>query len=303
MQTRLPAFLALPLLMLLGGCPVWGNDRETGGACRTAGDCAVGSYCDVSSGACVPSAICTSDAGCFADEHCDTSGSCVPDVPGGCQRDTDCGPTDVCIEGFCRAVGAETCQFDLECDASQRCVDNKCTFECSTVADCGSGEKCTDGLCVVDTNQCTRSSDCGSNRHCVDGRCLQDCEGGGSCSDPQDACSPDDSFCRPDWEQNSFCTTNADCASGSVCELATGICRIACNPGSALITMYTANPNPSCSGATADCACQARNVLLPVCGLPGGTDDYCRTIAETVSNCVVKDDCAANQHCVDGACQ
>lgn len=302
MQTRLPAFLALPLLMLLGGCPVWGHE-DTAGRCRTAGDCVAGSYCDDGSGACLPSSTCTTDANCGANEHCDVSGSCVPDVTGGCRSNADCGPTDVCIEGFCRTVGAETCQFDLECDGNQRCVDNTCTFGCTTATDCGSGQKCSNGVCVADPTQCTTSADCGGGRHCVDGRCLQDCLGGGSCSNPKDVCSADDSFCRPDWQQNSFCTTNADCAAGSVCELGTGICRIACDAGSSLVSMYNANPNPSCTSATADCACQARNVLLPVCGLPSGADDYCRTLAETVSNCVTKADCATNQHCVDGSCQ
>lgn len=303
MQTRL-SLLTLPLVMLLSGCPVWGNDgggNATGG-CRTHGDCSVGDYCDAVSDACTMSNTCTTDAGCIASDHCDYRGTCVPDVAGGCRTDTDCGPTDVCVEGFCRTVGAETCQFDIECGAGQRCVDSACTFECTTAAQCGSGQTCTGGRCVVDATECVTSNDCSGSLHCVEGRCLQDCAGGGGCSDAQDSCSAEDAFCRPHWQQNAFCTGNTDCALGSVCEIATGICRIPCDPASSLITMYNANPNPSCMSATADCACQARNVLLPVCGLPANPDDYCRTSAETVSNCTIHTDCTSGKHCVDGSC-
>lgn len=302
MQTRLPALLLLPLVMLLGGCPVWGNDGGGGGngTCRTNGDCAVGSYCLEATDMCTVSTTCTSDAQCSPSQNCDYRDTCVPDVPDACRGDGDCTGGTVCVEGFCRATGIEVCQFDLEC-ASGLCVDSACTFSCTSATQCGSGQVCTGGRCVTDATQCTTTSDCSGSKHCVDGRCLADCTSA-SCSDAQDTCG-DDHFCRPHWQQSGFCTNSSQCAAGSVCDIAAGICRIACTAASPLVTGYSGG---ACGGsfANADCACQSADAQFPTCGFTSsaGDDDYCRTTAETVSDCEVKAECGASQHCIDGSC-
>jgi hypothetical protein len=306
MQTRLSALFTLPLVMLLGGCPVWGSDNSSGGgttdSCRTHGDCDVGTYCD-GSGRCVASNTCASDVQCTLSQNCDFRDTCVPDVAGACRYDADCESTDVCIEGFCREVGVETCQFDLEC-ATNNCVDNACTPTCSSTSQCGSGQVCNNltGRCEVNATECDTSSQCSGNEHCVDRRCLPDCESS-SCSDAQDTCG-DDHFCRPSWEQAGFCSSNTQCAPGSTCDIPTGVCRIVCTAASPLVTGYSGG---SCGGsfATADCACQSADAQFPTCGITSsaGDDDFCRTAGEQMSDCQTRSDCASNQHCVDGACE
>lgn len=290
--------------MLLGGCPVWGGGGTSGpvpGSCRTNGDCAAGTYCSATTNKCVASIPCASDSACTSTQNCDFRNTCVPDVTNACRTDIDCSGGDVCVEGFCRTPGIDTCQFDLEC-ASGLCVDSACTSSCTNASQCGSGQVCTGNRCVNDPTECTATSGCSSGEHCVSGRCLADCTSS-SCTNSNDACG-DDHFCHPDWQQSGFCNNNSDCAPGSVCQISTGICRISCTAGSPLVTGYSGG---ACGGAfsNADCACQSADTQFPTCGLSStpADDDYCRTIGEQVSDCEVQSDCAANQHCVDGSCE
>jgi len=305
MPTRIEAYLTLPLLLVLGGCPVWGHGRAGGGSddgCTTAGDCSVGSTCD-SSGECVVAPTCTSDLGCSPGHVCDFRGTCVVENPGECRTNTDCTGGKVCVENSCRATGAETCQFDLECGPNQTCVNNACVNECTGASQCGSGETCVGGRCETSTSECTTSDDCSGSESCVDGRCLPPCSSSGTCSDSQDACDSD-GFCHPDWHPQSFCTSSAQCANGSVCDTDAGICRIDCKASSPLVTNYT--PGPSCTGANADCACQTADAQFPTCGFTTAPsdDDFCRTSAEGMSNCATANDCpTSGQDCVNGSCQ
>lgn len=295
LRFRLVAFV--PFLLTLAGCPVWNGDGGGGPtpACATDGDCEVGETC--TSAVCVPTSTCVTDAMCGAGQVCDFRGTCVPRQTGACRNDADCSGGKVCVEGSCRATGIETCQFDLECGPAQVCIDSKCVNRCSVAGDCGSGEMCTGGRCVVDPTECLTSADCSGNAHCVGGRCLAGCSG--NCSDADDVCDVD-GFCRPDWRPAAFCDSDQDCAVGSRCELATGICRVPCDPASPLVTGYTGS---SCSGVTADCACQTSDAQFVSCGLPAGADDYCRTASELASDCETGADCASNQQCVNGRCE
>ncbi len=244
-------------------------------ACRTHGDCAAGEYC--ASDVCTPSSACTTDATCTGGFVCDFRSTCVP--PGACRTTADCTGTQLCIEGACTDPSS-TCQFNYECGAGRACVDNACVNLCTAASQCASGQTCRAGFCEADPTECTTSAACGAD-HCVDGRCLSDCRTS-TCVGASDTCGADQ-FCRPTWEPHPFCTTDTQCALGSVCR--GGVCRTPCPTGTSA-------------------ECMRFDVQLPICQMASGSTEYlCYATNESVPECALQTDCGAMESCIDAVCR
>lgn len=308
------AFSFLPLLLLLGGCPVYGSgpvQREVQvscqgdfdcpsdtfcdpgtnscvaydlGICLTDGDCPVGSYCDRADGGCYIAAVseCRADGDCTSGFECDFRDSCRPAQVDDCMVDNDCVSGDLCIENLCTPL-VETCQFDFQCSAGFTCTNNRCRLLCSPQTTCPSGTACEASLCQPVIGECIDSSDCPDlATNCVEGTCLRRCDEG--CDASIEVCDPE-GFCRsrtsPDPQAPTpFCRTDADC-DGSIC--VEGLCRTACDSNA---------PEP-------DLICASRDGQVPLCG----PDDLCYAESELQSDCRVQGDCPDGQDCIDGSCR
>ena len=304
----------LPLLLLLGGCPVYGSGPvhrdvqvscqgdfdcpldtfcESGtnscvaydfGICLTDGDCPVGSYCELSDGGCYIPAVaeCRADGDCTSGFECDFRDSCRPAIDGNCLADADCAGDALCIENLCTAI-TETCQFDFQCAAGFTCANNRCQLLCGPDTTCPNGTACEDSLCQPVVGECIDSSECPDLKtNCVEGTCLRRCDEG--CDTSIEVCDAQ-GFCRartsPDPEAPTpFCRTDADC-DGTLC--VEGMCRTACD--------ITA-PAP-------DALCASYDGQVPLCG----PDNLCYAESEILSDCRVQTDCPGEEDCVDGKCR
>lgn len=304
----------VPMLLLLGGCPVYGPDRAPRdvpatchtdadcpsdafcdpsashcitydfGTCLTDGDCPVGSYCDRSDGGCYIPAVaeCRLDGDCASGFECDFRDTCRPAVDGNCLDDADCEANRLCIENLCTPVD-QTCQFDFQCAAGFSCANNRCRLLCGPSTQCPTGTRCQDALCQPKTGECVDSSDCPDlTTNCVEGICLRRCEAG--CDPQTEICGPE-SFCRPRTSPDPnapapFCRTDEDC-DGTLC--VEGVCRTACDVSA---------PNP-------DDLCASYDGQVPLCG----PDNLCYAQSELLSDCRTQSDCPDTQSCVDGRCR
>jgi len=157
---------------------------------------------------------CVRDATAYHDQFCrhlrDTTVGEV-DVPThcavddqACEEDADCFHFDlVCATGDCK-----TCQFDANCDAAagERCYAGFCRTP---------DARCLDGRCRA---ACTDDTDCPgwedvptAQGLCLQGVCLPATDG--LCFDVHD-CAPGGRHCFGD---SPGCTTDEDCAAGTVC--------------------------------------------------------------------------------------
>ena len=122
------------------------------------------------------------------------------------------------------------------------------SVQCTTAADCQTGQSCVSGTCVTSSGQCVLNTDCDTGQLCQNGICVngntcvvnQDCNTGERC---------ENGACVPDVE----CTSNAQCSGSEVCINAT--CQIPpeCTfnsdcPGSELCVSGTCTPQSSCFG-------------------------------------------------------
>jgi hypothetical protein len=96
-----------------------------------------------------------------------------PDViinpPNQCTRNDQCPNGGICINGVCRLTVA--CIDDTNCDPTQRCLEGRCVYRggngCAGDTECD-GLICEQGQCVA----CTNDTACGAGRVCgPDGRC------------------------------------------------------------------------------------------------------------------------------------
>jgi len=304
----------LPLLLLLGGCPIYGSgpvQREVQvscesdfdcpsdtfcdpginscivydfGICLTDGDCPVGSYCDRADGGCYIPAVaeCRVDDDCMSGFECDFRDSCRPATAGNCLSDDACPGGELCIENLCTAA-TETCQFDFQCSAGFTCANNRCRLLCGPDTVCPSGTACEASLCQAIAGECIDSSECPDLKtNCVEGTCLRRCDEG--CDPAIEVCDAE-GFCRPRTSPDPaaptpFCRTDADC-DGSIC--LEGLCRTQCDISA---------PEP-------DVLCASHDAQVPLCG----SDNLCYAESERQSNCRVQSDCAAQQDCIDGKCR
>lgn len=318
MRTRLStashfAFLFAPAMLLLTGCPIWGDggdpfcdsDRDCpAGRCDFDGRCVLDRDAsfpdtgrpDVGTGDAGP-VSCRTNGDCATALYCDSilntctdSNTCTDD--NGCTGGFICDFRDTCVPpvvGACRDTndcsGGDLCiegfcreqdtlcQFGYDCSAGQSCVNGACTNLCGTEAQCGSGSSCSNGFCTP-TTECSSTTQCGSGDHCVEGRCLPDCQSSSSCSGTADYCG-DDMFCRPDWRERPFCTLDTDCTSGSVCR--DGACRTPC-PTSTDAECRATDPSLSC-----------------------GAMDLC--VSTETPECALSSECTAPEACVNALCR
>jgi hypothetical protein len=275
----------LPLLLVLGGCPVWldGRSDDTrrppSEECVSHGDCDEGSACVAFLGECRETAPCETDDHCRASEVCDHRGTCVPRAEGECRGDAECAPSERCVTNRCKAEDS-ICQFDHQCGVdgegnARVCVNNECARVCVSDGECGSGQRCASNLCVTDPNQCTHSSECGAGSHCVDGSCRPACTTALDCPGVE-IC--DEGFCRPDTSPQAFCSSEADCAEGRLC--VDGACRTPC--------------------PEAPATCQHFDFQLTVCN---EETMLCEAPSESVADCFGASDCPSSEWCVDGICR
>lgn len=152
--------------------------------------------------------------------------------------------------------GPEACGTD-RCEDDETCVEQECVPTCATAADCDTGQRCSDGLCVEDPclgitcpdgescaagrcfAGCDAAADCAANLNCYAGRCAEapcdgvSCAPGESCfagrcgttCTGDDTCEADTTcyvgVCLGDTE--GFCE-DVSCRSGSTC--AGGLCTV-----------------------------------------------------------------------------
>ncbi len=311
--------------------------------CATSADCPAGYVCD--GGTCVPETVpeCTTSADCPAGYICD-GGTCVPDpsphlpMCSLCTSHEECGgPSDLCMGGFvdgtsrcgvaCENVGGDcgdgnVC-FDFP-DLPDQCVPATmdCTPDCSTDAECPTGEHCEGGYC---TSFCDPrgGSSCPAGYYCRFTSCTT-----GVC-DPAPAgpgplpvgerCASD-MDCQTLWcremVDGSYCTSLCTFVPGGVCPA-----PMSCQPQDGGLCGYC-----SCSAGRLGDACRAdEDCQTGVCGEEYGvglcvqdctdpglgcTAGYACTPMGTMvgrSLCIpvragIGQSCSANEECLDGLC-
>ncbi|MEE2779792.1 MAG: hypothetical protein VYE15_04655 [Myxococcota bacterium] len=106
-----------------------------------------------------------------------------------------------CSDGDAELHSCTTETEATDCDRGQICVDGTCqAVECIGVGSClTSNQICFEGNCTA--LECSATAPCAPPDVCVDGLCVDQGLGGN-------------------------CTTDTECASGQVCDVATGQCRI-----------------------------------------------------------------------------
>lgn len=294
MNSRIASTLpALSILLLLGGCPIWGD----GGGDPPTRTCDFGEPCPIGysclDGLCVYGEF---DGGPGFDGGPLDGG---PDFDGGPDVDggpaVDGGPTDSGVDGgtVCRADGdcaaGFYCGGDRVCAPSGTCVADEdcatvmsgfvCDFRdtcvplpegaCRSQADCQGTDACIEGFCRDEAEYCAVDTDCGMGRLCLNGACTSLCFGGDTepCGSAE-VC--DGGFCRPAADE---CSATSECGGGEHC--VNGRCL-------------------------ADCESVACEDGDDVCG----DDAFCRADWTERPFCTVGgDECAVGSDCVEGVCR
>ena len=107
--------------------------------------------------------------------------------------DKTCLAGQTCRGGVCRGP----CE-GVVCPRGQTCRADRCVDPCAGVS-CAAGSYCGDGLCQT----CNTADHCGSSCQACPAA-MQKCNAAGACVE---------------------CTTSAQCASGSSCDVASGRCQ------------------------------------------------------------------------------
>jgi Cys-rich repeat protein len=89
------------------------------------------------------------------------------------------------------------CLDNLECGAGEACIDGECVLpECLKNADCPAGEVCQEYRCRLDV-ECTQDGDCNLGSICQDNQCMEpgcqsdaDCPQGNRCNIQSGDCEP-----------------------------------------------------------------------------------------------------------------
>ena len=274
---------------LLGGCPVYSNDRYCDGTgCY---DCPSGTT--PSNGTCVPWE-CNSSNDCDPGYVCDATYTCVaaagPDAggcgicPGGsvCKLSggiLQCTPTSSFDAGASSdAVAAEAGRADGAYDAQSDVVatdavstsptDAQASFDVSAPVDASMAR---DSGHTAASIPCNANADCGlDGEKCIDGQCVSE---SGLCSDTTqcvvsgEACV--DGVCEP------RCSATDPCPAGYACDFTRAVCDL---------------PATACSGAgTSTC-------------LGGSVCVEGRCVAPCASSGDSSSACLSGQICVNGGC-
>jgi hypothetical protein len=166
---------------------------------------------------------------CSTGQTCNASGQCVTNLPicgGG-----NCTSTQTCQQGTC--VDNSTICTD-PCVSPQTCVNNKCVDPpACTTGSCPHNQTCTNNVCV-----CNGDGQCGSGEWCNSGTCIVDtCLAMGT--------NPNGLACYHGSYQN--CTATIPCPTGTSCDTENGGYCIpsTCNKTSDCLntTIYECNLN------------------------------------------------------------
>ena len=214
--------------------------------CTTSRDCDDGTRC-VESGQARNACQLPDEQACSEEGRCPGSQLCGVDAEcrDGCAGHDDCIEDQVCSSGTCAdtselgpegqltadpqrpATSLVPCSLDSDCPGTLRCAAGRCSAECETARDCGSGESCEDGTCqqTVTPPQCLRNSDCRDDQACEAGACVAlpevptpACVYDSDCTQVGEHCSTGECLCE--------CATDTDCARGLACPNG-----CACEPG------------------------------------------------------------------------
>lgn len=201
------------------------------------------------------------------------SGALAQDIP--CERDADCGESQICALTDCAAP----------CDTDE---DPACE-----PTDCGSGGVCID-IGPPPPRDCTSDADCAEAERCIV-ETFESCVGSGcACAEDDPACDCDVpvdeecttetyAFCAPPWA--GACEADADCGAGFTCEVLE-VC--ACSGGGGDRDAPDADPAPP---SEEECVCEPA--------------DEGSCVLERVE-CETDADCLEGFECVDegsaGAC-
>ncbi|MFU8803677.1 MAG: hypothetical protein ACNA8W_07715 [Bradymonadaceae bacterium] len=237
--------------------------------CVRANDCAMGESCVNNECKGPDTAECSSSVSCPSGQEC-RNFACVDATEPGCIDRSDCRNNELCIDAEC-VRQTETCVFNEECDTDSRCVDGQCVSTCSEAADCGSNERCRQGLCEV--IECRRSADCAAGHVCVEASCEKRCTNNAECGAGY-LCSPND-FCVED--PNVECRSTAECARDEICTA--GSCETPCNCNQQCPESQVCNDDNG--------LCEDPNA--------GGTEP---PATECENDC----DCPSGLSCTEGAC-
>ena len=201
-----------------------------------------------------------------------------------------------CVEG-----DIPECNVDQDCGSGEVCTNNVCVpaVECNVDQDCGVGEVCTNNVCVPDV-ECYFNLDCAAGEICVDLVCVPDVE----CTFDQDCHAMEicvDNLCIPDVE----CHFNLDCAAGEICVDLVCVPDIECNVDQdchageicvnhLCIRDVECNVDQDCNGGE---IC-VRNACVP--DVECNFDQDCNAGEICVGNACVPDiECNVDQECED----
>lgn len=161
-----------------GGCPT--GTVCDGGLCRSevlcgGEDCRFDDDCEgpCLAGVCDPPQLCVGARDCADGWGC-VDGVCLPDAPA-CNNPFDCGPSEVCIGGRCRATDVlgecRPCEVPTDCPSPALCADvdgsgARCLPLCG-VDGCAEGLECFDavhvGICLPQAGRCQAGA-CGADQ-------------------------------------------------------------------------------------------------------------------------------------------
>jgi Cys-rich repeat protein len=118
-----------------------------------------------------------------------------------------CGPGD-------RELG---CIDNLECGPGEACIDGECVLpECLKNSDCPQGQICQEYRCQLDV-ECTQDGDCALGSICQDNHCVVGCRNERDC--------PDGWECSGNQCVQPGCKSDADCPQNTRCNIQTGACQ------------------------------------------------------------------------------